>query len=212
MARKIKPNKLFDDAQNVASNIETNANSESINNASEAEMLGVDANPVVGNGRMSAEDVEKLAKYDAMEKSLIEISIEKDKLEATVAEYIEKIEALKNADSLVKKLEDEKTSLEDKCKKLEDEKSKLSKLEKENATLKDENDQYLIKISELTFENANLSNQLSNINNKANKNGNGINQNKFGINPGMQPQCGRSLAKPYRDAYNPYINNGYGSW
>ena len=211
MAKKIKPNSLFDDSP-IAQPID-NAESDKEMTTEEtlAKAIGVDKNSIIGAGRISHEDAEKLEKFDAMEKSLSQMSKEKEMLEAKVAEYVEKLDSLKDADSAVKDLSKEKMDLEAKCKQLEEKSNHASKLEKEIKALRDENDQYLIKISELTFENANLTCQLSELEKKFKNSGNVANQGKFGINTGIQ-RLQNGLAQPNRDAYNPYINNGYGTW
>ena len=170
MPRKIKPNKLFDDAQKA--DAEEIADKNEAAKVSEAEVLGVDSNSIVGNGRMSAEDAEKLAKYDAMEKSLASLSAEKADLEDKIAEYVSRIESFEDAANEIAQLESDKKALESKCKKLEEENSSLSKLEREVKSLKEENDQYLVKISELTFENANMTCQLTELEKKNKANGN----------------------------------------
>ena len=210
MSRKIKPNKLFDDVQKA--DVEEASSTNEDTKVSEAEVLGVDSNSIVGNGRMSAEDAEKLAKYDAMEKSLATVSKEKDELEDKIAEYVNKIEALENAANQIAGLESEKKALESKCKKLEEDNAKIGKLEHEVKSLREENDQYLVKISELTFENANMTCQLSELEKKVKAGGNVANQGKFTPKQGLQPQTYNTLARPHLDAYNPYANNGYGSW
>ena len=207
MARKIRPNKLFTSLQDTASAVE----------ATPVEMptkeIDADENSLVGNGRLSAIDAEKLARYDAIEKSLAEISKEKDMLEAKVAEYVDKLDALKNSDDEIKKLQDEVLKHKARCDELEKSCSSIDALKKEIAILKEDNDQYLIKISELTFENANLTCQLSELEKKTKHLGGRVaNSNAFAPSLGMQPQSIGGLAQPNRDAYNPYINNGYGTW
>lgn len=211
MPRKIKPNKLFDDAQKADAEEITDKNEAA--EASEAEVLGVDSNSIVGNGRMSAEDAEKLAKYDAMEKSLTAVSKEKNELEDKIAEYVSRIEALEDAANQIAGLESENKALESKCKKLlEEDNAKIVKLEREVKSLREENDQYLVKISELTFENANMTCQLTELEKKFKAGGNVPNQGKFTPKQGPQPQTYNTLARPHLDVYNPYANNGYGSW
>lgn len=210
MSRKIKPNKLFDDAQKA--DAEEIADKNEAAKVFEAEVLGVDSNSIVGNGRMSAEDAEKLAKYDAMEKSLASLSAEKAELEDKIAEYVSRIESFEDAANEIAQLESDKKALESKCKKLEEENSSLAKLEREVKSLKEENDQYLVKISELTFENASMTCQLSELEKKNKANGNVDNQINFRPSYRPQQQAYNTLAKPNRDAYNPYANNGYGTW
>ena len=179
---------------------------------SDAEKLGADPNAIIGNGRMTAEDAEKLAKYDAMEKSLAAISEEKAMLEAKVAEYVEKIEALKASVDEIIELKSKNALLEQKCKDLEKAGANADKLEREIKNLREENDQYLVKISELTFDNANLTCQISELEKSVKVNGNVPNQGKFVPVNGPQGFTANGLARPNRDAYNPYVNNGYASW
>ena len=195
MPKKIKPNTLFD---------EKPEEKELSLGGTPAAIVGADENSIVGNKRMSSEDAKKLEQFEAMEKSLASLAEEKAMLEAKVAEYAEKLEALKSSADEISKLEVEKQELESKCKALEEHAAGAQKLEKEAKSLKDENDQLLIKISELTFENANLASQLAEFEKKAKAHGHIPNQGQF------QPMSG--LAQPRRDAYNPYANNGYGTW
>ena len=211
MAKKIKPNSLFDDSP-IAKPIDNDEpEKEMTPEETLAKVIGVDENSIIGAGRISNEDAAKLEQFDAMEKSLAQMSKEKEMLETKVAEYVEKLDGLKDVDSTVIKLNKEKTDLKAKCKELEEKSKNVSKLEKEIKALRDENVHYLIKISELTFENANLTCQLSELEKKFKNSGNVANQGKFGINTGVQ-HLQNGLAQPNRDAYNPYINNGYGTW
>lgn len=203
MSRKMKPNKLFD---------ETIQQDETTADVNVEKNVEADDNPIIGNGRMSQDDVEKLAKYDAMEKSLAAMSAEKEMLEAKVAEYISKLDAFKDASDKINELEKKNQELASKCKQLEEKVTKSAKFDKEIAALRDENDQYLIKISELTFENANLTCQMSELEKKIKAGGNVANQKQFALQQGVQNQMGNGLARPNRDAYNPYANNGYGTW
>ena len=213
MSKKMKPNRLFDETAKK-SNIElvNEAKKEKSAEDEVIDAIGAEENPVVGLGRMSSADAEKLAKYDAMEKSLASMSAEKDALEAKIAEYIEKIDSFKNADDEIRTLHDRCKELEEKCKNNEKCIADAADLKKQVENLQNENDQYLIKISELTFENANLASQLSELERRAKSNGNVANQNSFKPVNGPQPQMSRNLASPMKDAYNPYANNGYGSW
>ena len=210
MSRKIKPNKLFDDVQKVDAEEIIDKN-EAIK-VSEVEMLGIDENSIVGNGRMSSEDASKIAKYDAMEKSLAALSQEKEILETKIVSYVNKIDELKDASTKIISLEEENKDLKEKCNKYEKNEIKIEKLKREIKSLKEENDNYLMKISELTFENANLTCQLSELEKSIKSNGNVANQNKFMPSGRIQHQMQSGLAHPNKDAYNPYVNNGYGSW
>lgn len=185
MAKKIKPNTLFDDA--IQNGESSKAQEENITpEEALAKAIGADENSIIGTGRISHEDVRKLEQFDAMEKSLAQVSQEKDMLEAKVAEYVEKLESIKGSSIEIEKLKDENKALEAKCKDLEAKVASINKLEKDAKALRDENDQYLIKISELTFENANLTCQLSELEKKAKNGGNVANQGRFQPQPGMQ--------------------------
>jgi len=204
MSKKIKPNKLFDDKP-VDTAQDTQEDKQDI-------LANVDENSLVGNGRMSAEDAQKLEQFNAMEKSLAAAAEEKTMLEAKVAEYADKLESLQNSADKMSKLEKSNEDLRQKVSLLEDKCKKADKLEAEVKNLREENDKYLIKISELTFENANITSQLSDIERRAKVNGSINNQNGFQPIQGPQQQMSKRLASPRRDAYNPYANNGYGSW
>lgn len=88
----------------------------------------------------------------------------------------------------------------------------IIKLQDENKSLRDENDQYLMKISELTFDNANLTCQLDELSKSVRSQDSAVvNQPAFKPVPG--PRIDNSkLGQPFRNPYNPYENNGYGSW
>lgn len=212
MSRKIKPNKLFADAPEASIQEDTTSSKDDNAQASSAAMLGADPNAIIGNGRLTAEDAEKIAKYDAMEKSLAAVSEEKAVLEAKIAEYVEKIEALKASADEIAELKSKNAQLEQKCKEFEKADDDTSKLQHEIKSLREENDQYLVKISELTFDNANLTCQLSELEKAAKAHGNMPNQGKFVPVNGPQGFAANGLARPNRDAYNPYVNNGYASW
>lgn len=203
MSRKIKANKLFDQPA-----VDTIAQSEE----SVSKNLEIDENALVGNGRLSANDVEKLQKYDAMEKSLVSMSQEKEQLESKIVEYINQIDALKDSATEINRLKNELDKCKSKCESLEKSNATISALKNEISSLKADNDQYLIKISELTFENAQLTSQLSTFEQDRKRNGVMPNQNRFSPSYGSQQSFNNSLAQPNIDAYNPYINNGYGTW
>ena len=204
MSKKIKPNKLFEDKP-----VET---AQDIQEDKQDILANVDENSLVGNGRMSAEDAKKLEQFDAMEKSLAAAAEEKTMLEAKVAEYADKLESLQSSADKMSDLEKSNEDLKHKVSSLEDRCKMAEKLEAEVKNLREENDKYLIKISELTFENANITSQLSDIERRAKANGSINNQNGFQPIQGPQQQMSKRLASPRRDAYNPYANNGYGSW
>lgn len=119
---------------------------------------------------------------------------------------------MKDSANEIKSLKDELEEYKSKCDNYEKSQSHVHELEAKVAQLENENDQYLIKISELTFENAQLTSQLSMHDHVEKKNGVVYNQQQFMPAQGVQQQCGGNMAKPHVDAYNPYLNNGYGTW
>lgn len=182
MGKKIKPNSLLDTS-------EVNPSEATYDEAPEAT-----SNELLGNGKMTSENKEKLEKYDALEQSVAGLAKEKEQLENKVAEYAEKLAEAKKAAKEVEKLEKEVERLR---KQLADSKSTASngsgQLEKEIERLTNENDNYLVKISELTFENAKLTSQLQELTAKPNN---------------YRP----NVPSPQKDPYNPYVSNGYESW
>lgn len=194
MGKKVKPNSLLD-----GSNQEVPREQEAFEDKS-----------LVGNGTMTAEAKEKLEKYDALEKSVTALSKEKEILESKVAEYAEKLAELKTAADQIHDLIAENNNLK---KQLDDagaESSSIESLRRENKALRSEVDSYLVKISELTFDNANLTCQLDEVSKQMAAKGTTVNQAKF--SPTNNQQAPGSLREPNKDAYNPYKNNGYGSW
>ena len=132
-------------------------------------------------------------------------------LEAKVAEYAEKLEKLQNAADEIAKLTSENDALK---KQVDAQKSSAKNaflLEDKVKALREEADGYLVKISELTFENANLTCQLDELSKKMSANGKVLNQQQFSI-ADAAPPVQESLRQPNADAYNPYANNGYGTW
>ena len=91
-----------------------------------------------------------------------------------------------------------------------DESKEVYALKKEIEAQKDEINNYLVRISELTFENANLACQLDELSKKMASSGNVLNQNQF--SPNVAPPMQGKLRQPRTDAFNPYMNNGYGVW
>lgn len=91
-----------------------------------------------------------------------------------------------------------------------DQSKEIYVLKKEIESQKDEIDNYLVRISELAFENANLTCQLDELSKKMASNGNVYNQQQF--SPSDVPPTQGKLHQPRTDAFNPYMNNGYGVW
>lgn len=166
------------------------------------------SNGIVG-ARITDEQREKLEKYDALKETVTELLKEKEVLEQKVLEYVEKLEACKDSTSTIEKLNAEISALKAKLESSSSNESKMLSLEKELKALKDENTSHLVRISELTFENANLTCQLDELGKKVEAGGSVPNQKQYA--PEQKASPGR-LARPNVDAYNPYKNNGYGTW
>lgn len=198
MGKRVKPTSLLDEQPaNVSAPIPDSTENE-------------DVGSVIGHGRLTDKDKEKLEKYDALEKAVIELSKEKDKLESKIAEYAEKLSSVDSNE--VATLKEKIASLEKELADAKSSSSEMNSLKKECKALRDEVDGYLMKISELTFENANLTCQLDELSKNARSNANVVNQSKFSPRAGTQNNIRGGLAQPNTDAYNPYRNNGYGTW
>ena len=198
MAKKIKPKSLLDDSASTGQNEISNDSS-------------FEDKSLVGNGKITIEGKEKLEKYDALEKAVEELTSEKSVLQEKIEEYALKLDSLKDSSTKISSLEAEVKKLKNELKEAKDGDSEIFKLQKECKALRDEADGYLMKISELTFENANLTCQLEELGKKAANAGNIQNKSKFSPNSGNRTNPG-GLSQPFRDAYNPYRNNGYKSW
>ena len=195
MGKRIKPKSLLNDEQQI------DAVNEQTVEESNAEMKQAYSENLLGNGKMTAEAKEKLEKYDALEATVLELNQKNQMLEEKLAEYAEKLESSKSNSDEVKKMNDEILNLK---KQLNE--AKVSKTESKTEfdlknkckQLREEADEYLVKISELTFENANLTCQL--------------NELKKNSNVSHPQRTNSPLAQPRKDPYNPYKNNGYGTW
>lgn len=207
MGKKVKPNKLLDEQLNQSNSSNDIESVESTSIAIDSQ----DNASIVGNRRMTNDQKDKLEQYDALEKTIEGLLKEKEQLSNKVIEYTEKIASLKDlaskSESLMAKVDKLSKQL---AKAQEDAKNAIS-LQKECKSLREEVDNYLIKISELTFQNANLTCQMQELNQKLSQKGTVPNQNSFGPRNGIQQSNG-GLARARTDAYNPYFNNGYGSW
>ena len=181
----------------ISKGVDINAKDEEVGATVSDEVQEKQFSSVLGNGTLTPEAKEKLDKYDALEKSVVSLSKEKQMLEDKVAEYVEK---LKSNEDAVKKIEKLNAEIANLKKKLDEANSKGDSISLKNECklLRDEADGYLVKISELTFENANLTCQL-----------NELKKNSTSNSPHKQTS---TLARPRKDPYNPYRNNGYGSW
>ena len=159
---------------------------------------------------MTAEAKEKLEKYDALEKSVGTLSKEKEVLEAKLAEYADRLAELQTAADQISELNEENEKLKKELSDAKDESKEVYALKKEIEAQKDEINNYLVRISELTFENANLACQLDELSKKMASSGSVPNQTQF--SPNVAPPVQGKLRQPRTDAFNPYMNNGYGVW
>ena len=82
MAKKVKPQNLLD----ATPNTEAAQDANEFNDTS-----------LVGNGQMTNENKAKLEKYDALQKTVVDLLKEKEMLEAKVAEYAERLAELQSA-------------------------------------------------------------------------------------------------------------------
>lgn len=196
MGKKVKPSSLLD--------------SSSIRQEVSQEQKAFEDASLVGNGPMTSEAKEKLEKYDALEKSVGALSKEKEVLEAKLAEYADRLAELQTAADQISELNEENEKLKKELADAKDESKEVYALKKEIEAQKDEINNYLVRISELTFENANLACQLDELSKKMASSGNVLNQNQFSLN--AAPTVQGKLRQPRTDAFNPYMNNGYGVW
>ena len=196
MGKKVKPSSLLD--------------SSSIRQEVSQEQKAFEDSSLVGNGPMTPEAKEKLEKYDALEKSVGALSKEKEVLEAKLAEYADRLAELQTAADQIFKLNEDNEKLKKELADAKDESKEVYALKKEIEAQKDEINNYLVRISELTFENANLACQLDELSKKMVSSGSVPNQTQF--SPNVAPPMQGKLRQPRTDAFNPYMNNGYGVW
>ena len=196
MGKKVKPSSLLD--------------SSSIRQEVSQEQKAFEDASLVGNGPMTSEAKEKLEKYDALEKSVGALSKEKEVLEAKLAEYADRLAELQTAADQISELNEENEKLKKELADAKDESKEVYALKKEIEARKDEINNYLVRISELTFENANLTCQLDELSKKMASSGSVPNQTQF--SPNIAPPVQGKLRQPRTDAFNPYMNNGYGVW
>lgn len=196
MGKKVKPSSLLD--------------SSSIRQEVSQEQKAFEDASLVGNGPMTSEAKEKLEKYDALEKSVGALSKEKEVLEAKLAEYADRLAELQTAADQISELNEENEKLKKELANAKDESKEVYALKKEIEAQKDEINNYLVRISELTFENANLACQLDELSKKMASSGSVHNQTQF--SPNVAPPVQGKLRQSRTDAFNPYMNNGYGVW
>lgn len=203
MGKKIRPKNLLNDSSDA------DIPNEGSKMGDEPQTTVIeDKNPALISTKILPADIkEKLENYDALEKNVKSLSEENSNLQKKLAEYIEKNNSNKNDD--IEKLKAEIVQLNQRLELAQAKAKEEYEMKLENDRLKDENEKYLMKISELTFENANLTCQLDELSKSIQQTGKTHNQNKFGLG---QPQERTRLSPSYRDAYDPYVNNGYGTW
>jgi chromosome segregation ATPase len=210
MGKKVKPKSLLEGSTTYVDNTPLNNNINDDNSS-------VDTLQIL-NKTLSNTDQEKLEKYPAMEQQIIDLTNQNNELQAKIEELLvnttnntneslaqpEEIEQLK---SRISELEYQLITEKNKCA------SKTIKFEDEIQMLRNENDNYLVKISELSFDNARMTCELNELTKSIkDKTETVINQPKFtptNNNPVKDPS---TLGTPFRNPYNPYANNGYGTW
>lgn len=195
MGKKVKPCSLLD---------------ETSQEKVEQESTVFEDTSLVGNGQLTVESREKLEKYDALEKTVASLSKEKEELEAKVAEYAERLAELQTAANQISDLNKEIEKLKKDNASSSKAAKEITALKKDIKDLREEADGYLVKISELTFENANLTCQLDELAKREKMAGKAPNQRKYAPNSNIDGPG--QLRPPNKDAYNPYSNNGYGTW
>lgn len=205
MAKKIKPKSLLETSVK-----NTEYTNETTSNAVKTE------SPNLINSHFTNEEREKLDKYDALEQNVMELLAKNEVLQAKLENYMLAENSLDNTNKMITSLTNENQQLHSEVNELKNKAQVQAKaivnLQNDNKALREENDQYLVKISELTFENANLTCQLDEVTKSIKSNSDMVvNQNEF--KPVKTPQIDNSrLGEPFRNPYNPYANNGYGSW
>ena len=192
MAKKIKPKNLLDGSSIV---LEQTTNEQ--NAQIEADQIDNGPNDAyqqnsLAGATMTAAEREKLDKYDALEKTVLDLTSKNEVLESKIAEYIEKAEEYTKSSDEINKLKAKIAKLEAEAKNAKPSNDD-AKLERECKMLREEADGYLVKISELTFENANLTCQLEETKKKLASKGNSV------------------VHKPMPKTRE-YRNNGYDSW
>jgi CHAT domain-containing protein len=169
------------------------------------------------NRRLTQDDIEKLEKYPALEQTVIDLTKQNAELQTKIEEYVNKLNAASSDKST-----DEQTSVNEELEAIKAELKKAKAdlasyvgktyvFEQDMKALRDENDQYLMKISDLTFEVAMKTSQLNELSKNAQQTGTVVNQKTFQPVNDVQNDTPKQ-AKPFVNPYNPYINNGYGTW
>ena len=210
MGKKVKPKSLLDGSS--LQTIEKTDNNE----------LTRDIEIEVGyvpelNRRLTQDDIEKLEKYSALEQTVIDLTKQNAELQTKIEEYVNKLNAASSDKST-----DEQTSTNEELEAIKAELKKAKAdlasyvgktyvFEQDMKALRDENDQYLMKISDLTFEVAMKTSQLNELSKNAQQTSTVVNQKTFQPVNDVQNDTPKQ-AKPFVNPYNPYINNGYGTW
>jgi chromosome segregation ATPase len=210
MGKKVKPKSLLEGSTTYVDNT-------SLNNNINDDNSSVDAIPIL-NKMLSNADQEKLEKYPAMEQQIIDLTNQNTELQTKIEELL--LNASNNTtESLAQpdEIEQLKSRISELEYQLKVEKTKFAsntiKFEDEIKALRDENDNYLVKISELSFDNARMTCELNELTKSIkDKTDMVMNQPKFTPTNNNPKKDTSTLGTPFRNPYNPYANNGYGSW
>lgn len=218
MGKKVKPKSLLEGSTIY---IDSSANNEVSVNDEQSPDISITST----NSFMTPSDVDKLEKYDAMEKNMSDLIAENTELKEKLEEYMmnakdsenESGHEVGNIHEDAEEVNELKAKIAALHKQLDVEKtraaSKIIKLEDEIKALRDENDNYLMKISEITFDNARMTAELNELTKSVQEKTDLVmNQPKFTPNNNKPMVDNSSLGTPYRNPYNPYANNGYGTW
>lgn len=210
MGKKVKPKSLLEN-----SSIKIETENIDIQSTNAEEYPNESGNVSDLNIRLKSSDQEKLEKYDALEQNVIDLTKQNELLQTKIEEYADML-SMAQSTSTIDSDSDEKTNkFKTELKKTKDDLNKaigkIYLLEQDIKALREENDQYLMKISDLTYEVALKTSQLDELSKNIQKTGHAVNQEQFAPEQKVQ-RDNITPAKPFANPYNPYANNGYGSW
>ena len=210
MGKKVKPKSLLEGSTTYIDNT-------SLNNNINDDNSSVETLPIL-NKMLSNADQEKLEKYPAMEQQIIDLTNQNNELQSKIEElllnasnnttkYLAQPEEIEQLKSRISELEHQLTVEKNEYA------SNTIKFEDEIRELRDENDKYLVKISELSFDNAKMTCELNELTKSIkDKTETVINQPKFTPTNNTPIKDKSTLGTPFRNPYNSYANNGYGTW
>ena len=210
MGKKVKPKSLL---ENSSIKIETENIDVQSTNAEEYSNESGNVSDL--NIRLKSSDQEKLEKYDALEQNVIDLTKQNELLQTKIEEYAGMLSAAQSTSAIDLDSDEKTNKFKTELKKTKDDLNKaigkIYLLEQDIKALREENDQYLMKISDLTYEVALKTSQLDELSKNIQKTGHTVNQEQFAPEKKVQ-QDNITPAKPFANPYNPYANNGYGSW